>query len=366
VRGLLPLLLLACTAPEGFLPSDTAPVLVPSVDADADPPDRLSAFGLLGLDDGALVYADGVVPYELTTPLFSDYALKARAVWLPDGTTASWSDDDVLDLPVGSALLKTFLYPADMRTPDVDRTVVETRVMLRGAEGWSVLPYVWNAAQTDADLKRGGDVQERSFIDVDGETQTFSYLVPQRNQCLDCHEILDGEERVTVPIGIKARYLQRDGQLHDLVDRGLLTGAPDLDTVDAAAALDDVAGIDVAALTYEEITATARAYLDINCAHCHKPDAVEGETSRLYLDVANEDPFHLGVCKRPGSAGRGGIDRTYDIVPGDHEASILHYRMVTDDIGAMMPEFGRALVHDEGARLVAAWIDGMEGSCAEE
>jgi hypothetical protein len=37
--------------------------------------------------------------------------------------------------------------------------------------------------------------------------------------------------------------------------------------------------------------------------------------------------------------------------------------MTSIDPGAMMPELGRSLVHDEGVALIADWISEMEGSC---
>lgn len=49
----------------------------------------------------------------------------------------------------------------------------------------------------------------------------------------------------------------------------------------------------------------------------------------------------------------------FDLVPGDHTASILWFRMQTTESGKMMPAIGRALRHAEGADLIAAWIDSL-------
>ena len=67
--------------------------------------------------------------------------------------------------------------------------------------------------------------------------------------------------------------------------------------------------------TSEAVEAAARDYLDANCAHCHSPKGIEGVTSQFFLNHDNEDQFNLGICKRPGSAGEGGVDREFDIVP---------------------------------------------------
>src|SRR5215470_7722324 len=50
----------------------------------------------------------GVLPYDLNTPLFSDYASKYRFVWMPVGSAAEYRDDTVFEFPVGTILAKTF------------------------------------------------------------------------------------------------------------------------------------------------------------------------------------------------------------------------------------------------------------------
>lgn len=323
------------------------------------PPERLSAWNLVRLDEGALEYADEVVPFTLNTPLFSDYALKDRAMYLP--SAAGWRDDGVFDFPVGTALLKTFSFAPDLRAPDVDRAPVETRVLVRTEAGWSPWPYVWDG--DDAYLTVEGEVIDVTTVSPTGEDLTFAYLVPQRNQCADCHE-LDHPEfgRGVMPVGPTARNLHRDGQLDALVARGWLDGAPDLGAVGAAT---DWASVDAAAITGDALDAAARDYLDVNCASCHNPNGVNGKTSQLFLNWDNPDPFHLGVCKKPGSAAKGTGGRTYDIVPGDADASILHYRIATDEVGAMMPDIGRSVVHAEGVALIARWIDAMPPTACE-
>jgi len=106
----------------------------------------------------------------------------------------------------------------------------------------------------------------------------------------------------------------------------------------------------------------ARAYMDINCAHCHNPVG-PADTSGLHLNLENESQPHLGICKNAVAAGSGTGGRQYDITPGEPDDSSLLYRMQTRDPSAMMPELGRSLVHDEGVILIAEWISGMETHC---
>jgi hypothetical protein len=60
------------------------------------------------------------------------------------------------------------------------------------------------------------------------------------------------------------------------------------------------------------------------------------------------------------AAGRGSGNLQVSIEPGHAEASILAYRVASNEPGVMMPELGRTLIHDEGVALIRAWIDGMK------
>lgn len=323
-------------------------------------PTNLSGFGLFtGGPDGAghLPPAPGTVPYELTTPLFSDYALKARTMSIPPGTKATYRPEGVLDFPVGTIFSKTFAFPADARTPTSNVRVIETRIIIRQPAGWEAYPYLWNEAQTEATLAPGGRIVPVSFVDGEGTTRSFDYLVPSRNQCLQCHHLVDeGGAQVLGLIGPKARYLNRSAviggaeqnQLAYLANAGLLEGLP-ADPPRAPDAFDPASG---------DLEARARTYLDINCAHCHNVRGTAGITSRLFLEHDMTDAFSLGVCKRPGSAG-GSLGGEFDIVPGDHAHSILWHRVATTESGKMMPQIGRALAHAEGAQLIADWIDAL-------
>ena len=74
----------------------------------------------------------------------------------------------------------------------------------------------------------------------------------------------------------------------------------------------------------------------------------------------------MGFCKPPIAAGQGTGGRTYSIVPGDPDDSIIVFRMSTSDPGARMPELGRSLVHSEGVALVSDWIRTLGGECIED
>jgi uncharacterized repeat protein (TIGR03806 family) len=343
-----------------------------NVDVDTAPPAKLSSYNLFTWDPKAgFAWNDRVIPYDVNTALFSDYALKQRAIYIPTGATASFEPDTALELPVGSVVIKTFYYPADFRAPSEDLSLIETRLLVRHADGWHPLPYIWDAEQHDAVLTPAGEVRAISFIDDAGAAQTANYLVPQRNECQNCHAVqADATSPVElVLIGVKARHLNRAydyggdagsrNQLDRLAELGMLAGAPASATIPAAYDFRPIEASGPGVVGSGELDAAARSYLDINCAHCHNPRGVQGMTSQLFLDHDNTDLFHLGVCKRPGSAGSGNGGFTFDIVPGDPDTSILYFRTDTTKVGAMMPLLGRSLSHGRGAELLHAWIAAM-------
>ena len=296
-------------------------------------PRTLSAYGFFS-DAAAQQPAAGVTAYRLNTPLYSDGAEKLRFVYVPAGKQTAAQGEGLLDLPVGSALIKTFAF-----TENGKRRLIETRLLLHRADGWVALPYLWNAEQTEAQLAIAG-----ARVPVTTPAgEAIDYRVPNKNQCKECHG-LDG---AVVPIGPKARNLSREW-LEGFTRAGHLDRMPDV-----AAALpvwEDRAAAPVAA--------AARAYLDVNCAHCHRPGAT-ASNSGLDLRWEQADPHALGVMKRPVAAGRGSGTHLYDVVPGKPGESILVHRMKSSEPGVAMPELGKATVDPAGVAAVEAWVAGM-------
>ena len=103
----------------------------------------------------------------------------------------------------------------------------------------------------------------------------------------------------------------------------------------------------------------ARAYLDVNCAHCHRADG-PASNSGLFLTYGEANPTAWGYRKRPVAAGRGSGGLEFDVKPGDPGGSILVHRMRSLEPGVMMPELGRSLPDAEGIALIEAWIAAMK------
>ena len=344
------------------------------------PPARLSDWGLFAADGETFGINDRVIPYELNTPLFTDYALKLRTVWMPEGESVGYTGQGELEFPVGTIISKTFHYeeadasaaarPAVLRadresTLDAngkldldDYLLIETRLLVRYDDGWRALPYVWNAAQDDATLEVAGDYRPMELVGPMG-SEALAYIVPDANQCGGCHTP-DHSAKQLRPLGPKAWQLNRpygwwgdeESQLEHWAAKGLLKGLAE----------PPPAGVRWSQPEDASLEQRAKAYLDANCAHCHNA-AGAADTSALHLNLEAPVDRLYGVCKTPVAVGRGSGDRTYDVYPGRPDESIMIYRMQHSDPAIAMPELGRSVVHDEGVALISDWIRSMNGEC---
>lgn len=298
----------------------------------------------------------GVLPYEPITPLFSDYAHKKRFVWMPNGVQAEYvGDSDLLNFPLGSVLIKTFYYENVL--PDNTPQIIETRILIKKAEGWILEDYVWNEDQTDAFLDTGGDGANVpiQFIE-NGITRDVNYRIPASSECFTCHKT-DFEAS---PIGLKPQSLNSDfdyadgtsNQLAKWIEQGyLLSNVPgDIVTV---VKWDDPS---------EPLDLRARAYLDINCNSCHSDTGHCNYRAPRFSFERTTDPANLGICVTSDTP-IPGYEGAKIIEPGDAEASVLYFRMNTTEEQYRMPLLGRTLRHDEGVALIEEWINSLTQSC---
>lgn len=311
-----------------------APQVADAAITGADFSKTLSDYGFFA-DAPAQVPAPGVMPYALNTPLWSDGADKLRFIYLPEGTRLAADGDGLLQFPLGAAIIKTFAFGEGD-----DRRLIETRVLLHRADGWVALPYRWNAEQTEASLALAGG--RLDLVTPAGEA--ISYAIPNKNQCKTCHS----KDGAVIPIGPKARNLSAEW-LGRMAQAGLLDRVPEgADTLP-----------DWSAHATGPAERLARAYLDVNCAHCHQPGG-GASNSGLDLRWEQDDPHAIGIMKRPVAAGRGAGGHDFSILPGRPDASILLYRMDSAEPGIAMPELGKARVDDAGVAVVRRWISEMK------
>ena len=313
------------------------------------PPKKLSEYGFFQ-DMNNQIPSDGVLPYDLISPLFSDYADKLRFIYIPENKTAAYRHNKVFDFPNGTALIKTFAYLNNYQNSNISKQLLETRLLIKKNNEWVNVSYIWNDDQNEAFLSIAGKTISTKFVNEYGNMIDVRYRVPNINQCKECHT---SNKKIT-PIGPKARNLNKnyeyfDGAMNQLVkwhNQGWI-----IDQIDEKNMVDW-------SNRSLSLDAKARSYLDINCAHCH----IEGgsaDTSGLYLDYAENRKINLGFFKKPIATGRASNNLRYSIVPGKPNESILLFRMESLDPGIMMPESGRALQHKEAIKLINEWIKNL-------
>ncbi len=367
----------------------------------------LSQYGLFSMANDPRSAPNGRgVPFDLNSALFSDYAVKYRVLYLPPENLAApngalkkatYKDRSngvtaTLEFPVGTVIAKTFAFRDD--TPALTENVVETRLLIkrqtsRGVN-WVGLPYVWQknaqGALTSAVLRVQGEEQAVSYDfidpdedvkDIEGNPQRYTgtvarYGVPPALTCISCHGG-DDRESGAPPIGLKPRYLNRNNtyggaqvnQLTYLAQQQLLQGLPANFAGIEKHPRWNVPGDDrvvggvasaPAADSSDDIHGRVRAYLEVNCMHCHQPNG-NASNSGLFLDSFRTVNVQYGICKEPVAAGRGSGDNQYDIVPGVSADSILNFRVNSAEAGIRMPPLARSVVHGEAAELLVRWVD---------
>lgn len=239
---------------------------------------RLSEYALFKGKMPDLVPADSVVPILIGSSLFTDYAEKQRLLKIPEGQKMVIQGDGLPSFPDGTLIAKTFYYPKRRGT----RLIVETRLLLYSNGKWNAATYRWNEAQTDAELLTEGATVPVYFEDRYGKYRHLEYKIPAQNDCGTCHRSDDE----LVPLGPQMRNLNIDvnvggenvNQLVYLMKKGVLSKAD----VGGIASLPDYKD------SAEPLAPRARAYLEMNCAHCHRE---AGSAAGISLDLSYSTPF---------------------------------------------------------------------------
>jgi uncharacterized repeat protein (TIGR03806 family) len=294
----------------------------------------------------------GVLPFKPTSELFTDYAEKKRFIWMPKDTKATYNTDhDILELPVGAALIKNFYYKNVL--PFNTTQIIETRLLIHQQTGWILADYVWNAEQTEAFLDNQGSTLPISWVAEDNTTQSINYVIPGSNACISCHS----NNLDNFPIGIKPQnlnsmYTYADGaknQLSKLVEFGYLE--------------DNLPANITSVVDYNDTTKSldlrVRSYFDINCAHCHEDGGSASYVEALRLPFyLTSDPVNMGVCVGTQSQPPG-IPHGYIVAPNNVGNSVLYYEMNTNNTFWRMPRLGRTVIHTQGNALVEQWINSL-------
>jgi uncharacterized repeat protein (TIGR03806 family) len=305
-----------------------------------DPPDVISKLGVFS-DLASLTPAAGLIPYDMSTPLWSDGAKKAR--WMIVPTDAKQQIEVTADgswnFPVGTVFVKHF----ELEQPGAASHRLETRFLVHAKDDrYYGVTYRWRADNSDADLQNPDSFREKV-----GE-QTWHF--PSRGECGRCHNSSAG-----FVLGPKTAQFNRpfyyasSGLTANMVNT--LQGLGLFKSPLMPASLPQMP-------TLHEGTAfsqdRARAYLDANCAGCHRPDgAARGNWDGRFstsLDMQNligADPVEAQ-----------GITGAKVLAPQNPASSVLFKRLSALD-GLAMPPLAKSIVDERAVSIFSTWLAAM-------
>ena len=369
-------------------------------------PRRLSESGLFRAVKGHRVQP-ALIPYSVNAELWSDGAHKARFIALPGPDarievppTGAWN------FPDGTVIVKSFALEMEEGNSD-SRRWIETRFLHREQAEWVGYSYLWNDAQTDAELveAKGADRTYPIRVAASGRypsgirEQTWHY--PSRAECMSCHS-----RAANYVLGLSTLQLNRvhnygkvrTNQLAVFEQLGVLRANPaqgiqdairaeqrargrsEADANAAVSRLTAAAGQRSApgpgsllALTPDKLPrlvdpldgkqaleSRARSYLHANCAHCHVAAGGGNAAMELEFTTAREGTRIYDV--KP-------LHDTYNlpdprlVAPGRPDSSVLLHRISSRDRG-YMPPVATARVDERAVRLFRDWIRSLPSAAA--
>jgi glucose/arabinose dehydrogenase len=300
-----------------------------------------------------LVPYEGIMPYDLNVPFWSDHASKTRWFSLPAidlfigfDAQAPWT------APTGTVWIKHFEIELTNGAP-ASRRRLETRVLVKNQsdEGGYGVTYRWGDSITNAYLVGEGGTNEEINIYDNGNIRTQVWRYPSRSECLQCHQSGAG-----FALGFNTPQLHRDydygnlntNQLAALAAAGYFSGSlPSLHTLRQLASPTN----QDYSLEYR-----VRSYLQANCSQCHFSGGtgLGFWTARLFPPLSQVGLVNGAVVNNFGDP----LNRV--IAPDDLLHSVLLRRISTNS-GIRMPPLASSQIDTQAVALVTAWIGNLAG-----
>ncbi|CAN5753917.1 hypothetical protein BH20VER1_BH20VER1_20370 [soil metagenome] len=305
-------------------------------------PQQLSATGAFR-DLRTLTPAEGLIPFAVNSPLWTDGAIKTRWMAVPnDGPPYSAAEQigfapvGEWTFPDGTVFVKQFDLTVNEATGE--RRRLETRLLVRNADGGVYgVTYKWRPDQTEADLLPDGLEEDIAITTASGATRIQRYSYPSRADCLTCHNA-----QARFVLGPKTHQLngrltypetgRTDNQLRTLNHLGLLN--PPQDEMSFASFMRSVSVTSTTATVQHRM----RSWIDANCSHCHRPGGIgPGYDGRLSTPLENQNLIGTYVRFR------------------NLAGSQLYLR--DNDLGAFkMPPIAKNVVHESAMAALRQWI----------
>lgn len=290
--------------------------------------ENLSSYNIYNGELKNLVPSTDFHLFELNSSLFSNYAKKQRLVKLPTGTQMTEDGNGIPVFPNGTILVKTFYYFVDERDETLGKKIIETRLLIKGEDFWNVASYVWNENQTDATLYLNGFDTQVSWTNSLGNSRSIAYSVPDQNQCVACHQ----QKSEVLPIGPTLRNLNIDVTKNNLTQNQLeyFHSIDILNNLNGSQ-INKIPDYNEGAVTLAE---KGRAYLDMNCAHCHNPSGWSEPANKGYDFRFETDINSTGILNNK--------DRIKKVTQNGE-----------------MPYFGTTVIDEEGIELIVEYLNNL-------
>ncbi len=309
--------------------------------------------------------APGLIPYEVNVPFWSDYAVKDRYIALPEKGSVRFHEREKWEFPVGTVFVKTFWMHRD-RVNWKELFRLETRLFVHAPDGWVGYTYVYNEDESEAHLLDASQVKHLKIKTSHGQIEQ-PYYFPSRSDCMACHTKAEG-----FVLGTTTRQMNRtqryrgdtENQLEMLSRLGVFTekaaakeeAFPDWGFGNYGRSGQGHSEPDLGILPKEKSEPFARAWLEVNCAVCHRPKGIAPHERDLRfhtplekMNLVGKRPSHVQLSP-PGSA---------LLRPGAPELSELLFRAGHRG-PQQMPPLASKLVDPHAMDVLREWILGMK------
>ena len=320
----------------------------------ASPPATLSATGIFS-SLATLTPVNGIVPYNVNTPLWSDGAVKTRWTALPGTSQVVFQSTGEWSYPGGTFFVKHFELGTNDTNPAV-RKRLETRILYVNAtapnNGYGIT-YKWRADNSDADLLSASGLDETIVITTATGTRNQVWHYPSQSECLTCHTSVAG-----FVLGVKTRQLNgtftypstgiSDNQLRTWNYLQMFTtniGEGNIAGFSRSKAIGDTAA------TLED---RVKSYIDANCAQCHRPGGAVTAFDARYDTPMTAEAIINGAVKTDL-----GISGAKVVLPKQVSLSMLDVRMHSTTSTTQMPPLARNVVDATACTVIEQWINSL-------
>ena len=223
------------------------------------------------------------------------------------GINRSGSTSKAAGTQIGTANMRgSWKFPQDSvlgKTLSVEGRRIETQLMHYDGQAWQAYSYLWNDAQTDAVLA----ADKTHTIEFTVDHQMRRWLVSSRSDCMICHSNAND-----MLLGFKPEQLRGPkGSAHDqlahLEKLGLFEEPPA-----ARVPINDPTD------ELKPLETRVRAYLHVNCAHCHRRNG----GGSVPMDVVYRGPLEkTRLVDELPTQGTFGIENARVVAPGAPSAA---------------------------------------------